>query len=365
MKSKRTLFERMGRYWFFSLLALMCGLPWSMNLWASEFSQGWEIDRELKFHLATFDEEESGTLVSGDWEPVSAEKLRSDSKPYAPDIDNIDLEGIRDLGFPLPARPGSLKHTFYLKFFKFPARLLAQASARQAMKGLPIFRSQVFSKVSDFINRPENLLIKKGFIAETGQRFTEGNPYPMQLVPTHGILKTDQGISSRVIPSQELFDNKVVFCSLYLKNPRLEGVRPIDKDRYAAATADSIRAFMRDLFSELSRNEVRGPEKEKYRYFLIEEKIPETLELPRLTLLKIPREPMIFKNYRDLPMPLDPGNMFLSGLLLIYRTDYQFNDAKVIRGETLILGAPVFHSLFEPVRSSVIEIGSVVKFTSR
>ncbi|MBI3926983.1 MAG: hypothetical protein HY319_15715 [Armatimonadetes bacterium] len=242
----------------------------------------WEVDRELRFHLAYLSEEAGGKDAA---EPLGYTPW------YRPDIDNIGLEAIRNLGFPLPDRPQAKRYKLYLKFFRYPEKLDPRLSARRVLHGL-------------LVDLPEQEVVVKGaLIAPADRPFTPESPFPPFFPPAR----------------QDAFDARIPFSSVYV---------------------DSVSAFHKELLSEYRESflETRGPDPES-AYFLDE------AEDGTFRVLRV-RKPLVFANFRDLPMPQAPG-MVLSELLLVYDQTY----AAMARASGWMLASPI--------RAHVFEVGSV------
>ncbi|MBL7671293.1 MAG: hypothetical protein JNM39_12480 [Bdellovibrionaceae bacterium] len=78
-----------------------------------------------------------------------------------------------------------------------------------------------------------------------------------------------------------------------------------------------------------------------------------------LTIYEVPKIPMIFSNYRELPMPQDPMNIFLSGLLLIKVTDYSVKNLVYDLGK--LKTQQLKFEEFKPMFSQIMEVGSVFR----
>lgn len=255
---------------------------------------GWRLDRGLKFHLACYSEA-----------PQAGEPVRSlgYTRAYEADITNISLAAIRKLGFPLPARSDEEQLNFYLKFFQYPAGLDPRLSARRILQPLLVDR------VGSGEVLAEEVIVKAGLIAPSDLQFTPRNPYP-PFRPG----------------GQEWLDENIPFSSLYVQ------------------TTDGILAFQRELVELLgeSYDVFEGFQSDRYHVFL-----DDSGEGP-FRVIRVLREPMIFANFRDLPLPQEPG-MFLTGLLLIH--DDLYPRRARIAG----------HELNRPIRSHVLEVGSVAR----
>lgn len=247
------------------------------GLWRSTDS-AWRIDGDLRFHLASL----------GDWpgRPVPGLGFEPD---WIPDITNIPLSGLQGLGFPVAGTPEG--KTFYLKFFRFPEGLDPARSARLVLEPTLAFQMGEGEELRRFVDGGGHVVVKKGVVERTGYRYSEADPYPP--------LRTG---------TQEQLDESVVFSSLY--------VQPEDP---AKGSAGGVLAFHQELL-ELYRASFGAPEDLGKQW--------------RFGHLRVPKEPMVFANYLDLPMPQDPQRVFLSGLLLVYEDGPQprvFEVGSVIR----------------------------------
>ncbi len=294
----------------------------------------WRVDRRSGFHLAWHDET--------DRPGRSAVPLLS--APWKADITNISMTGLRDLGFPV-SDPAPEGRNFYLKFFACPSGIDPVVSARRAMAPLLVLQMAGAPEIEATLARPGGVVVKKGVVALAGDPFSPAHPFPPCCVPTGP-------------GAQEEFDLRTPFTSLYVQpatpiGASLEGASAPGRQGGAAAScprtlagtpaagsADGVLAFHCELLDLLARTwpEVEGPDPQRFRTF-------QDLSQPgRTVLIRVLRQPLVFQNFRELPMPEDPKRVFLTGLLLVYRDVYA--------------GQP---GQSPPLDSRVFEVGSVVR----
>ncbi|HAH08200.1 MAG TPA: hypothetical protein DCM05_17020 [Elusimicrobia bacterium] len=256
----------------------------------------WRIDEPQRFQLATLP-----GLVPPEGKTETPRSLGY-APSHSPDIDNINLESILALGFPLPGREPPKDYKLYLKLFEYPKAFSPKDSVLPILKAYHLERLSGSKTLRAFVSRGRNLSVKAGFIDKADRTFTAEHPFPPLVVSKAG---------------QKDFDRRVPFSSLYL-TPSVAGVRAFHEELLAAY--------------EKRLKAVDGPEPGKYRYFDDGE-----------ALLKVPKEPMVFENWREMPMPADPKRQFLSALLLVYRSEKRASKESPLPAE------------------SVLEVGSVVR----
>lgn len=284
--------------------------------WSSPASR-WAIDAALGFHLGWYAERDL---------PPGAAVVTPPAVGYAPperaDISNINLTALRGLGFPVPGRDHDERYTFFLKFYRYPTVASAEWSARRVLDPLLALETACGDAVAAFVGDAANVLVKKGAIERSDWGFSAVHPFPPLTV-----LAGAWRLEGRVVTPQEYLDRDVVFSSLY--------VRPVDAGADSAAGVRAFHAEILGLYREaFAEVEGRGD------YSFVDDGDPRVRRV-----ITVPRDPLVFKNFRDLPMPQDP-HTFLSGLLLIHEDDYVC-DA---------VGKPR-----ERVRGHVFEVGSVVR----
>lgn len=290
MGSFKLVFYKYGGSMKKHIFSLLIAL-FMLNAVGFAAAPGWKIDKALRFQLAYVPD---GKVETG--KQTEMPKSLGYTSDYTPDIDNINLADIKGLGFNLPDRADARSYKLYLKLYNFPVMLRPRATA------IPIIREFHLDKVTGgkdimrFAGVRENLAVKYAFIDKADRQFTAENPFPPLTVSGGGEFAAK-------------FNDAVLFCSLYL-NP--EG-KPEGKsaDELASASAQGVVAFHRNLllYYRTALKPANGPDSDKYEYFNAGD---------GKSVLKIPKTPLVFSNWRDLPMPSNPNKHFLSGLLLIY-----------------------------------------------
>ncbi|MBP7633114.1 hypothetical protein KBA41_03010 [Candidatus Ozemobacteraceae bacterium] len=307
----------------------------------------WAVDEKLGFHFAFFDAE--GHTADDVWKAIPTVKVSPIPATGAADITNIDLDGLRGLGFPVPARPGPGSFTFFLKFFGFPAWLDSTAAANRVADAYGLHFLPDGESLRAWLANRDHLLVKKGFIAPTGKVFDADTPYPALVVPQKDV--SADGVS---LTPQNYFDTYTPFVSLYL-NPSDAEPAGLAENVRAAWSGKGVLAFHKALLDAYTKNytSVKGVEPDKFSYF----RVPGASGT--VTILKLPVKPMTFEaNWRDLPMPENPEKVFLSALLLIYRYEYTVTTTL---DDATIVDSPGFAAATKLLRAQVFEAGSVVR----
>jgi len=273
----------------------------------------WRVDEPLGFHLAF--------LPSAP--PPDSDPIRVPAVGYAPeveaDITNIPMNGVLDLGFPLPAPQRPQDYTCFLKFYRYPNFLDAAASTGRILAPLMVSQPAL-----SFAARPENLVIKEIAIEKTDWGFGRVHPFPPLVLPT----KAWRGLTP-----QEFLDRGVRFSSLYVK-PDTEAPPGVSNDDLARHSALGVTAFNEEILA------LYGESFEKVSASGVPAFLDDSDPL-RIRVIT-PRAPMAFGTWKTLPMPQNPQGIFLSGLLLIRADEY-------LPGRR------------EPFMSHMFEVGSVVR----
>lgn len=308
----------------------------------------WKIDENLKFHLA---------YIPDGTEKISGKSLETPlplgfMPDFLPDIANINLADIKGLGFELPSREKPELYNLYLKLFKFPGSFQVKDSTLPVEKDYLLDKIRKSDLIEKFILNPYNVAVKMGTIAKSDEKFSAENPCPS--------LKIGKNKEF-----QKYFNSRTFFTSLYV-NPLIDKDQFVSDDERAEWSAGGVLAFHRDLLEVYNDNLIpmSGQENDKYYYFT-DKKVSKN-DIPcSVTVFKIPREPMVFKNWKNLVMPNDPKHIFLSGLLLVYRTDYTIYPigGLVIGPETL--ETKEFLKVYQKLNGTVLEIGSVVRIPEK
>lgn len=272
----------------------------------------WEIDEILRFQLVYVPD--GANQPSAEAITVPSLGLKAD---HLPDIDNISLAAIQGLGFYLPAREQPAAYNLYLKLFAFPASLQPETSAVSALASHALLQLADGDKLKAFAGKADNLAVKFGYIEKANHDFA-AQPFPRFLVDDNPAFVRN-------------FNAHVRFYSLYV-TPKPVATSLASADEQANLSAQGVVAFHREVVALYQRvyETMTGPQAEQFFYFR---------DSRTQATYKVPKSPMVFANWRVLPMPTDPQHHFLSGLLLIYR-EHQGNG-------------------------TVFEVGSVVRLTGK
>lgn len=331
------------RFWIACLVLLGCT---PMLAWGSG---EWKIDERMKFQFAFFIAEEPRDPRPFDMVPPVPVGPGFD--PAVPEITNNDFDAVCHLGFPFPNRNQPGKFTLYLKFFEFPESLCGCISTKRLIDAFLLHCLPSYPRLRSYLIRRDNLRVKKAFIGPTGYPFTALTPYPPFLIPRHGKVADGQADSS-----QAYFDAHIPFASLYLE-PAAPPPPGLNEEATVAWSGMGVLAFHQELLEAYDRvlepNE--GPDGATHRSF----RVPSAPGDRTVTILKVPREPMIFtKDWRERPMPEDPERVFLSALLLIHREEY---DLIGDLPPDAAPGSPAFQQATRLRQAQVFEVGSVVR----
>lgn len=272
---------------------------------SSLFANEWDIDQVMRFQFAYIPDGKNP--VSG--EDVETAPSLGFTANYNPDIDNIPLSGIKSLGFTLPDRENNDQYKLYLKLFHFPASWNAQIASSMVFKEFYLDKLPRGEELLSFASKGENLAVKLGFIEKADRVFSPENPYPSLIVE-----KNNRGFEKK-------FHKNVLFYSLYVL-PQVKKELPTEEEK-AAYSAYGVVSMHKQIVALYQREleEFKGEEPEKFYYF----RKPDTSCCGKgaMTSLvfKVQKNPFVFGNWKDLPMPSNPKKHFLSGLLLIYRSE--------------------------------------------
>ncbi|HBN07632.1 MAG TPA: hypothetical protein DD435_02945, partial [Cyanobacteria bacterium UBA8530] len=301
-------------------------------------TSGWRIDRDLKFHLAFY----PSSKFTG--EALKYPPLGYNGK-FLPDIDNIDLAGFLEMGFPVPTREKPADHRFYLKFYPYPSSLNVGKSTAKIFEPFLLGRTLEKNALKDFLSNSRNVVIKKGYIGKANENFSPEHPFPSLLLPTRPV-----SLNKETLSPQDYLDRNVPFASLYVE-PTEDVPEKATEAQKAAWSSKGVSAAHGELLKLYQKTyiELLGKEGDRFRYFLSES------SAAGMTVLKIPRVPLTFPNYRDLPMPQGPDRIFLTGLLLVSKTSYsRLGQA----GTDVKVDSEAFSKEFQKAGAQVLEIGS-------
>jgi len=304
---------------------------------------GWKIDETLKFQVVYLPARAETAPPAAAPDKQFMEPLLKNIPAFKPDIDNIVYANILGLGFPLPIRiePAALK--LYLKLYAWPAQLDPVRSSRKIFNDFLLYGVAGGERLYESSKNPANVFVKYALIDKADQDFSEGRP-----------------LSAPPVPKQWEFDSHLPFSSIYVtpENVSREGE---EADR-AKASAQGVVAFHESL-GKLYESSLRllYSTNEK-RYFADFRRCPYSNDrICAIRIYEVPLKPMVFDNYRDLPMPQDAEKVFLSGLLLVKITDYDVKSPVAAEQlEKMPLGTKAFASKFHPVWSHMLEVASVL-----
>ena len=337
--------SRFGKLVLASLFLLNINMVCNAN--PSSNTKGWEIDKYLKFNFAYMPDRTALGLPD-----TQAEKPKSLGLTpiYSADITNINLKGLLGLGFQVPPMEPSDQYNFYIKLFEFPKSFKPEVSTAPVLQayGLDKFKN---NRIKQFVANRNNLAIKMGFIDKSDKKFSKDHPYPVFKVAKN---KPDY---------QKRFNTNLPFYSLYLlpsgNSPQPKSNTAKDLNNSAKYSANGVLVFQKELIDLYKKNykEVKGKDSSKYYYFMDKSETDSMSGLNKISFLKVPKDPFVFANWRDLPMPHNPKKIFLSGLLLVSRTTY-FSSSK-LSDIPMPVEAPAFLKVCHDRKTTVLEIGSV------
>jgi hypothetical protein len=288
----------------------------------------WEIDAPLRLHYAY--------VYTSSFEPTQPESPPSLglSPAFQPDINNIYLQDLSTLGFPVMAQ-ADRKDKLYLKLYHYPASLDPEQSFFRVLKNFGLLEYPASSTLTTFASERSHLAVKHGWIAPE-QTYSATQPIaPLQL---------DAG-------AQWTFDDEVMFTSLYVRP-----TKPAPCQQNSEALVDwsrtGMQAFHRELvaYYQATYPEVTAGGDPKWHSFIVRNDLlpGRFTNDPHLQVIRLPKQPLTFANWQDLPMPQGP-HLFLSGLMLAFAEEYVLgpND-----GPDIYLG-------YTRRSAQVLEIGAV------
>lgn len=279
---------------------------------ASSVFAGWRVDAPLRFQFAYIPDGKNAP--AGNADTVAQLGLMAD---FLPDIDNINLADLKGMGFTLPDRPNPDKYKLYLKLFNFPLQLDARAMSLLVLRNYHMDSMPGGGDVLAFASQNKNLSVKYGHIDLKDRQFSPTLPFP----------DFKAGRSPGYAAG---FIKNTLFFSLYI-NPDKVG-KAQSEDESARQSAQGVLDFHKALVAHYNKTlkVIDGPQPDKFYYYRDVS--------PKVTI-RVPKAPLVFANWRELPMPTNPRRHFLSGLLLVYRS--QENDASMARETVFEVGSIV------------------------
>lgn len=321
-----------------TVLMLLAALSWQQESVRAEMwpgAENWQIDEQYGFSIGILPTQEKVEGSAGFVEPLGF------CATFAADITNITYLGFKGMGFRLPEVKDADKKNFFIKLYRFPEKLKHFRVVGPVPEEFAINKVTGGSEISTFMASKKNLLVKKGFIDSTDRKFSAANPFPPLQV---------KDASQR---EHTEFINAIVFYSIYLKPEGRPELMPANAEPGTAEySMQGVAAFHRDLIGACEKDlkSLKGPD-DGYRYFL------KKFAPPRMQVLKVMKNPLMFKdNWQNLPMP-QGATKFLSSLLLLVSEEYQTAGADVAAPEEV--DTPAFNSLWKSNRKTIFEVGSI------
>jgi hypothetical protein len=303
---------------------------------------GWNIDGICKFQIVYLPPE--GQSLSRASVPGGQfmEPLLKNIPAYKPDIDNIVYKDILGMGFPLPAHKDASLHKLYLKLYAWPSQLDPVRSSHKIFDDFLLYGVEGGERLYESSRNPANVYVKYASIDRADKVFSDRQPFP-----TPGV------------PKQWEFDSHLPFSSIYVapENISREGT---EADQ-AKASALGVVAFHTALSKAYERYLYLLAVTDEKKYYVDFCRCPDSADrICAVRIYEVPAKPLVFDNYRDLPMPQDAHKVFLSGLLLVKLVEYVANSPMSIKEiEKMQPGTKVFNSGFRTVRSHMLEVASV------
>lgn len=303
---------------------------------------GWNIDETFGFQIVYLPPEGHEiplTSVSGD---QFMEPLLKNIPAYRPDIDNIAYKNILGMGFPLPARSDASLFKLYLKLYAWPSQLDPVRSSHKIFDVFLLYGVKGGERLYESSRNPANVYVKYASIDRADRVFSDKQPFRAPRVP-----------------KQWEFDSYLPFSSIYVapENTSREGTEA-DQARASARGVVAFHAALSDVYERALYLLAVTDEKKYYADFF---RCPDcTDKICAVRIYEVPTKPLMFDNYRDLPMPQDADKVFLSGLLLVKLTEYVAGSPMPMRQiEKMRPGTKEFNSSFRTAWSHMLEVASV------
>lgn len=301
-------------------------------------NKSWDIDKFMQFQIAYLPDNKIA---------IQCDICNTQTPLLAPndafDITNINLADFLNLGFDVP-NPGNPKnYNLYLKLYKYPSLLDHKQITTKFTKDFAINTLPRANYIEKYLTSRNNLQVKYALIDKSNATFNGKHPIPQFKI----------NYSSDFIT---YFNNHIPFYSLYLISNQAKQ-KFTSEDDMANFSTLGVTDFYHELLNGYRKNlmELSGDDN-KYYYFTDKNT---TSTAKTLVVLKVPKAPLEFKNWHDLPMPQDPKNIFLTSLLLVYHTEYSSKD-NVVPEKIPPINSAEFQKLFTKIDTKVLEIGSVV-----
>lgn len=303
---------------------------------------GWNIDEACKFQIVYLPFEGQNLSRAPSPGRQFMEPLLKNIPAYKPDIDNIVYKDILGMGFPLPARKDASLHKLYLKLYAWPSQLDPVRSSHKIFDDFLLYGIEGGERLYESSRNPANVYVKYALIDRSDKVFSDKQPF---LTPE--------------VPKQWEFDSCLPFSSIYVapENISREGTEA-DQAKASALGVVAFHTALDRVYERYLYLLAVTDEKKYYADFC--RCLDNTDRICALRIYEIPAKPLVFDNYRDLPMPQDARRVFLSGLLLVKLVEYAANSPVSIGEiEKMRPGMKAFSSRFRTVRSHMLEVASV------
>lgn len=303
---------------------------------------GWNIDETCRFQIAYLPPEGHATSLASVPGDKFMEPLLKNIPAYRPDIDNIMYRSIIGMGFPLPARRDASLLKLYLKLYGWPSQLDPVRSSHKIFDDFLLYGVKGGERLYESARNPANIYVKYASIDRADKVFSCKQPF-----------------GAPRVPKQWEFDPYLPFSSVYVAPEDIShGGTEADQ---AKASAQGVFAFHAALSEVYERALYLLTVKNEKKYYADFRRCPDsTGKICAVRIYEIAARPLVFDNYRDLPMPQDADKIFLSGLLLVKLTEYAAGSPMSMRQiEKMRPGTKEFRSSFRTVWSHMLEVASV------
>lgn len=304
---------------------------------------GWKVDETLKVQLVYLPCEAASVCPTAVADKQCMQPLLKNIPASQPDIDNIVYKNILGLGFPLPARTDASTLKLYLKLYAWPVQLDPARSSHKIFDDFLLYGIAGGERLYESSKHPGNVYVKYALIDRANKVFSDKHPF-----------------RAPVVPEQWVFDAHLPFSSIYVTPEHASHAgTEADQARASAQGVIALHAALGTVYEKLLHLLAVTDEK---RFFADFRRCPDSDDkICGVRIYEVPRNPLVFANYRELPMPQDTHKVFLSGLLLVKLTDYAANAPMTRKDmEKIRPGTMAFDSRFHPVWSHMLEIGSVL-----
>ena len=300
--------------------------------------RGWDIDSQMKFNVEYLPDTNVQQVLK---KPRKEKPLL---KPYYKfDVNNINLVELLNLGFDIPTTNKPEENNFYIKLYNLPGNISNKLISKKLANDFALSFGYDFSDLNSFVSKRQNVVVKFSHIAPQNSVFTKKKPIP-------------QFLTSNNADFSNYFLDHIPFYSIYLVPTQKTLKTSASANDVAKWSTGGVKDFQAELISYYKRNfcEFKGNDK-KYYYFWISR-----VDNEKIVIVKIPKEILVFDNWRDLPMPQNPKKIFLSSSLLISSFEYQPKNGK-IPAMIPSLNSEEFNNVFSLKKTTIFEVASVTR----